>query len=233
MARFEFLRTGGIDIVWQWAKTLVTELNKFSNEVSGNGSVPTGGTMFWHSDDIPNGWLLCDGSEYENTEYPVLFVAIGTKFGGTATTFRVPDYRNKILIGAGSIAAVGVAAGAASATLTIDNLPAHNHAVNDPGHTHAFIGNSHTHAVTDPGHKHNAASGSFVVSGAGTTMGGATTGTTAAQTATATTGVTVDATTATGTNANATTGITTQNAGAGAPLSIIPPVVGQHVIMKA
>ena len=40
-------------------------------------------------------WLLCDGRALDQREYADLFANIGTAFGGTATTFNLPDLRHK------------------------------------------------------------------------------------------------------------------------------------------
>lgn len=44
-----------------------------------------------------DGWLLCDGSSYLQSDYPALFECLGTKFGGDETHFNVPDLRGKFL----------------------------------------------------------------------------------------------------------------------------------------
>lgn len=51
----------------------------------------------------PKGWLLCDGQEYLAKDYPDLFNVIGRTYGGNATlgSFKVPDYRECALVGAG------------------------------------------------------------------------------------------------------------------------------------
>ena len=51
----------------------------------------------------PN-YLLCDGREFFNTEYPALFAAIGTSFGAGSysNTFQIPDYRGVFLRGQGA-----------------------------------------------------------------------------------------------------------------------------------
>lgn len=55
--------------------------------------------------NIPDGWLLCDGSPLDGTVYPNLFAAIGTAWGDgtddglTETNFRVPDLRGMFLRG--------------------------------------------------------------------------------------------------------------------------------------
>lgn len=49
---------------------------------------------------IPVGWLLCDGSAYNQVDYPRLFEAIGTHWGGPSPeTFNVPDLRGVSLRG--------------------------------------------------------------------------------------------------------------------------------------
>ncbi len=49
------------------------------------------------------GFLLCDGSSYNEADHPALFAAIGTTYGSTggAGTFNVPDYRGRTILGAG------------------------------------------------------------------------------------------------------------------------------------
>jgi len=51
-------------------------------------------------DKIPDGWLLCDGTEYGVTGYPELFGVIGYNWGSSgADLFRVPDLRGVFLRG--------------------------------------------------------------------------------------------------------------------------------------
>ena len=57
--------------------------------------VPFGGTK----DNVPSGWLLCDGQPYANTTYPGLREAIGTAWGGSTDIFNVPDLRGYFLRG--------------------------------------------------------------------------------------------------------------------------------------
>ena len=41
---------------------------------------------------IPSGWLRCDGYDgYLKTDYPRLYAKLGNKFGGSVTTFGVPN----------------------------------------------------------------------------------------------------------------------------------------------
>lgn len=54
-----------------------------------------------------DGWLLCDGSSYLQSDYPALFECLGTKFGGDETSFNVPDLRGRFLQMVSADAVVG------------------------------------------------------------------------------------------------------------------------------
>jgi len=97
-------------------------------------------------DSVPSGWLLCDGSEYDETVYSDLFAVIGTLWntgGETPGFFRVPDGRKRSLIGKdlGTVATdtVGKAGG------TFD----HDHTI-DPPNTSSTIAGDHLHTVDPP-----------------------------------------------------------------------------------
>lgn len=47
-------------------------------------------------DDIPVGWMKCEGQCLEINKYPKLYMMIGTKFGQNGKfTFVLPDLREK------------------------------------------------------------------------------------------------------------------------------------------
>jgi hypothetical protein len=67
-------------------------------EVASNASMMPVGTVvsfMGAAENIPEGWLLCDGREISRSNYPNLYVAIGTAwgYGDNATTFNLPDLR--------------------------------------------------------------------------------------------------------------------------------------------
>ncbi|WP_139413001.1 tail fiber protein [Bartonella mastomydis] len=63
-------------------------------------SFPTGFIATFAMQEIPTGWLLCDGKAYKRKDYPQLFKAIGDKWGKDSdTTFKVPDFRGMFLRG--------------------------------------------------------------------------------------------------------------------------------------
>jgi hypothetical protein len=52
--------------------------------------------------EIPNNYLLCDGSSISTTDYPDLFNLIGYTYGGSGNTFNLPNFESKFPIGANS-----------------------------------------------------------------------------------------------------------------------------------
>lgn len=107
---------------------------------------PAGLVMIFAGATLPTGWLLCDGSVKNRTDYPALFTAIGTAYntGGESTAqFRVPDCRGRVIAmldgSTGRLPGwntLGVAGGEASHQLNWNEMPQHNHGVSDPGHVH-------------------------------------------------------------------------------------------------
>lgn len=93
------------------------------------------------------GWLKCDGRSLPRSSYPSLFAAIGTSFGSVdSNSFNLPDCRGRVLgtIGQGSSLTnrtLGSRVGAETHTLTIGEMPSHNHGVTDPGHAHTYVNN--------------------------------------------------------------------------------------------
>ena len=74
------------------------------SEVAYNAvAVPAGMIMAFAgtSDNIPDGWLLCDGSAISRSEYSNLYSAIGVSWGtgDNSTTFNLPDLRGMFLRG--------------------------------------------------------------------------------------------------------------------------------------
>lgn len=105
------------------------------------------------------GWLVCDGRSLNVSEWRLLFSIIGYQFGGSGATFRLPSPAGRVMGIAGSGSgltprAIGDVSGSETHTLTIDEMPAHNHAITDPGHTHTgttSINGAHTHTTNAVG----------------------------------------------------------------------------------
>jgi len=78
----------------------------------------------------PAGWMFCDGSLLPISEYETLFNLIGTTYGGDGqTTFAVPDLRGRIPIHQGNGFTLAETGGAEEITLTVNQIPAHSHAL--------------------------------------------------------------------------------------------------------
>ena len=97
------------------------------------------------------GWLLCDGAAVSRSTYSALFAAIGTSYGAGdgASTFNVPDFRGRTIVGVGPHADVN-GRGLNDGQLPGNRRPRHKHAVNDPTHTHAVSGTTGSHPGTQP-----------------------------------------------------------------------------------
>lgn len=109
---------------------------------SGNhdGLIPPGCVQMWAGawNKIPNGWLYCDGSPLSTSLYPDLHAAIGYAYGGSGTTFNLPDFRDRFPKGsyAGDHGGSG---GQSSITLSTSQLPEHTHPMD---HGHAGLKNN-------------------------------------------------------------------------------------------
>ncbi len=81
----------------------------------------------------PRGWAFCNGQLLPISQNTALFSLLGTIYGGDGrTTFALPDLRGRVMIGFGqgpglSNHPIGQKSGAENTTLTVTNLPAHNH----------------------------------------------------------------------------------------------------------
>lgn len=64
-------------------------------------TLPIGATIEWHSDIIPENWLLCNGQAVSRTDYAELFNVLGTKYGtgDGSTTFNLPNLKGKVAVG--------------------------------------------------------------------------------------------------------------------------------------
>lgn len=66
--------------------------------------IPTGVILPFGGSTVPEGFLLCNGAAISRTTYAKLFAAIGTLYGAgdSATTFNLPDMRDKFAEGSGT-----------------------------------------------------------------------------------------------------------------------------------
>ena len=128
--------SGSYDTIhYETSSNIVLRPDGTTVEETLNSILPTGLITMWSgsADAIPSGWDLCDGSN------------------GT------PDLRNRFIVGAGSTYQPGNTGGSDAVTLTVENMPPHNHGHNlsvasNGSHTHNFSGTtSISYSITSTG----------------------------------------------------------------------------------
>jgi microcystin-dependent protein len=118
----------------------------------------------------PEGWFDCNGRTLLVAEYAYLFSAIGyaysrNVYSGSDLSFNIPDMRGRVGIGYGTgsgltARSLGDISGAETHTLTVDQMPAHDHGGSTGSTNAALIGSTTTasiagHEVADNGsHSH-------------------------------------------------------------------------------
>lgn len=80
------------------------------------GLVPPGTVLPYAGTIAPPGFLLCNGTSYSATAYPALFAVIGYTYGGSGSTFNIPDTRGIFVRGAGTNGTLTMANGTAFST---------------------------------------------------------------------------------------------------------------------
>lgn len=82
----------------------------------------------------PNGYQLCQGQTINLQQYEALYSLMGTVFGGNGTTtFMLPNLQGRAPVGtgrspAGTTYTLAASGGAELTTLSVSNMPVHNHA---------------------------------------------------------------------------------------------------------
>jgi microcystin-dependent protein len=76
----------------------------------------------------PKGWALCNGQLLPINQNQALFSLLGTTFGGDGrVNFALPDYRGRTPIHVGGGHTLGERGGEAAHTLSIAEIPTHQH----------------------------------------------------------------------------------------------------------
>ena len=81
--------------------------------------------------EAEDGWHIADGSEASRVDDAALFAKIGTRWGAGdgATTFNLPDYTDRMILGASATRPVGTTGGEEEVALTAAQNGPHQHTV--------------------------------------------------------------------------------------------------------
>ena len=91
-------------------------------------SVMVGEIKLWSGENIPAGWLACNGQSLSAATYLPLYTVLGNLYGGDSTTFNLPDLRDRTVRGLNTTTQLlGSTTGSDYVTITNNNLPQHNH----------------------------------------------------------------------------------------------------------
>jgi microcystin-dependent protein len=212
----------GMVYEFMWTGSAYEIVGPFNYKVA--SIIPTGTIFpFAAMGTPPGGWLLCNGASLLREDYPELndVLAVDGYLYGSAdsTHFNVPDLRGRVPAGRDGSAdrltndyisphpdTLGSVGGVQSVTLTISQMPAHDHPLTDPGHVHTFRDRQTPTNEQDVSYHH---SGDGVADYAGTGSGMSY----------------VDM-------QNATTGITIGNRGGGTPHVNLQPTIIVNYIIK-
>lgn len=157
--------------------------NKLTNLAAGSSSSdavtfsqlatlsPAGSIVMYGGASAPSGWLLCDGSAVSRAGYSSLFAVVGTTFGvgDGATTFNLPDLRQRFPLGKAASGTGSTLGGTGGSIDHVHTGPSHTHSVpalSVPSHTHSVPAHyhglgtgadlatdteaAHSHTVSDP-----------------------------------------------------------------------------------
>ncbi|HON79448.1 MAG TPA: tail fiber protein [Spirochaetota bacterium] len=116
---------------------------------------PPGAVVAFAGNNPPDGWLLCDGGLVSKYDYPELYEAIGTAWGGDGNpNFHLPDMQGRFIRGLDISGFIdpdckerkdvhGNKVGALVGSLQEDMFKGHNHAAKSSGGTDNIeLGNS-------------------------------------------------------------------------------------------
>lgn len=132
-------------------KDIATQSDVSAGGGGGGTTLPSGVIHMWATPTAPTGYLLCDGSTFDSATYPALATALGDTYGvHSGTTYYLPDFRDRMPLGAGPSHALGGSEGAANGSRGGGWDHVHSHSV--PGHEHWAPGVDHIHGLNSHTH---------------------------------------------------------------------------------
>jgi microcystin-dependent protein len=110
--------------------------------------VPSGVISSFAGSSVPIGYVLCDGQSLNTTTFANLFAVIGYTYGGSGSSFLVPNLKGRVPVGIDAAQAEfnvrGETGGEKTVTLTASQIPTHSHPNSLTGTT-TFASSGHGH----------------------------------------------------------------------------------------
>jgi len=128
---------------WDTIEQYVAQLNY---EVDRN--IMIGQLTAYITEFPPVNVLACDGSVLARVDYPELYEVLDPAFIVDADSFRVPDLRDRTIVGAGTTYSPANTGGSPTVTLDTTQIPSHDHTASAP--TVIDTGHSHVESSTIP-----------------------------------------------------------------------------------
>lgn len=147
---------GGENYSWNDFASLTTIRDLVSKNAAQDAQIallqptPVGAVLMWagrvNAASLPENYMLCDGTKLAVADYPALYSVIGTMHnpsGITSGYFCLPDLRGRFIAGyAGSADTdyytIGKTGGEKKHTLTVSEMPSHQHNVRDYYYIEAY-----------------------------------------------------------------------------------------------
>jgi microcystin-dependent protein len=95
MNRRGFLKTVGLTLVAASpvGAAVLKCVKPAAPVIAAPAAVPAGTVMATAASTVPEGWMVCDGTFITPMEYPALYAALTSGWGGKPKEVRVPDFR--------------------------------------------------------------------------------------------------------------------------------------------
>ena len=145
------------------ATVMAAPLQLFGDPVNANDAVrkgfldllmPVGVILPYGGVAVPGGlWALANGAALSSTVYPDLFAAMAYNFGGSGSSFNLPDLRGRTMMGRSAeapFANMNAPGGSKDAALPTHWHAGEPHSHTTPAHTHpnsSTSGGSHQHHI--------------------------------------------------------------------------------------
>jgi microcystin-dependent protein len=115
-----------------------TSFSGDGSALTGIAGTPAGAVIYHAANTPPTGFIKANGASLSTTTYANLFAAIGYTFGGSGSSFNVPDLRGEFLRGWDD--SRGVDSGRSFGSAQADELKAHTHTYIKSNNSGGFSG---------------------------------------------------------------------------------------------